>query len=149
MNKKYIITLEEEERTHFRGLISNPRFCKIKTRRIQILLGTDQGEGGKCMTDEQLANAYDITTRTARNFRKRCIEHGLEFAINGKPREPDPSRIKVTRKVQDQLIALSQHVPPTGFASWSLRLLAGQMVELDYVESISHEKVREVLKKMA
>ena len=149
MNKKYIVTLCSEERTHYQSLIANPRFCKIKTRRIQMLLATDQGNGGKQMTDEEIAKAYDVTSRTIRNFRKRCIEHGIDFAINGKPREVDPSRIKVTSEVKEQLIALSQNVPPSGFAIWTLRLLADQMVELDYIESISHEKVRQVLKKVA
>ncbi len=149
MAKKYIITLSETERQEFQRLLRKPRFNKMKARNMRILLGADQGEAGKQMNDEQIAKAYDVTTRTVRNVRRRCIEHGLDYAVNGKPRELNPSRIKVTAEVENHLVTLSQNVPPSGFASWSLRLLAGQMVELEYIESISHEKVRQVLKKTA
>ena len=147
MNKKYIITLSESERKEMRALAAKPRFSKKKARNIHVLLGTDQGLGGKGMIDEELAKAYDLTPRSIRNIRKRCIDDGLQAAIHGVPRKADPSRTKITDEVSDQLIALSQNVPPNGFASWSLRLLADQMVELEYIERISHESVRTVLKK--
>ena len=147
MNKKYTITLCETERAELTTLLENPRLSKRKARNIRVLLCSDQGPGGKRMTDAEISQAFDLTTRTIRNVRKRCIEHSLDFAINGKPREADPAQIKVTAEVEEHLLALSQNVPPEGFATWSLRLLADCMVELSYIENISHETVRQVLKK--
>jgi hypothetical protein len=149
MNKKYIITLSEIERQDLNSLLENKHLAKQKARNIRVLLGSDQGPGGKRMTDEEIAKAYDLTTRTIRNVRKNCLENSLEFAIGRKKRRVNPSQIKVVPEIEDNLVELSQKVPPEGFASWSLRLLADQMVELDYVDSISHEKVRQVLKKTA
>ena len=144
MNKKYIVILSPEERTEMELLLGSKRLARAKARNIQVLLGTDQGLVGKEMKDEEAARAYGLTTRSIRNIRKRCIEDGLQAAIHGAPREPDPSSIKITPEVGEKLIALSQNVPPEGFASWSLRLLAGQMVELEYIDGISHESVRQV-----
>lgn len=147
MNKKYIVNLSPDEQVELRSMLENPRLSRAKARSIRVLLGTDQGPGGKKMNDEEAAKAYDITVRSVCNIRRRCIEDGLNAAVHGAPRDPDPSKIKITAEVGDQLVALSQNVPPKGFADWSLRLLAGQMVELEYIGSISHESVRQVLKK--
>jgi hypothetical protein len=54
---------------------------------------------------------------------------------------------KVDGDFEAHLVALSCSKPPEGFARWSLRLLADRVVELDYIDSVSHETVRCVLKK--
>lgn len=77
------------------------------------------------------------------------MENGLEASLNRKPRTPAPSRIKVDGEVEAHLIALSRSHPPTGRLRWTLRLLADKMVELQYIDSISTESVRKVLKKRA
>lgn len=147
MNKRYILKLSPSERAELSAYLLQKRQNQKKARHIRIILATDQGEGGKAMTDEAISQAYDVTTRTVRNVRKRCVESGLWIGINGKRREINRADLKVNQQVSDQIVHLSQEVPPEGFSSWSLRLLADHLVELNYVSSISHETVRQVLKK--
>ena len=95
---------------------------------------------------EEIADFLDVTVRTIENVRKRFIEDGFEEALSGKPREREYIN-KVDGDAEAHLIALSCGEPPRGFSRWSLRLLADKMVELKYIDNISHETVRRVLKK--
>jgi len=78
--------------------------------------------------------------------KKRFVEDGLEVALNGKKRNRIYTK-KVDGDFEAHLVALSCSEPPEGFARWSLRLLADKVIELGYIESISHETIRHILKK--
>ena len=147
--KKYRVTLTADERSELRNLIISGKASKQKLHRAWILLGVDESDAGKWMSDQEASLAYNVTTRTIENLRKRFVEDGFEAALTRKPRELHPDSIKVDGKVEAHLIALCCNEPPPGFSRWSLRMLADRMVELRYVESISHERVRQVLKKMS
>lgn len=144
--KKYRVTLSSTERSYLTHQINGGKFSHTRLRRAQILLGSDESEGGKCMSDVQIQQAYGGSTRNVENTRRRFVEEGFDLALNGKER-PVNSRRKIDGRAESQLIALRCSTPPDGSNHWSLRLLANRMVELGYVESISHQGVGDVLKK--
>lgn len=101
--------------------------------------------------DSQIAASYHpggapLRTKTVENIRQRFVEEGFEIALNGKPREVVPEKV-FDGEVEAKLLALRCSNPPAGYSRWTLHLLADKMVELQYVEHISHESVRQLLKK--
>jgi len=98
------------------------------------------------LTNQQIADVLPVSMKKIDRVKKRFVEQGLEAALN-KHATPRPSLRKTDGDVEAHLVALSCAKPPPGHARWSLRLLADKMVELRYVDSISHETVRSVLKK--
>ncbi|MDE0625538.1 MAG: helix-turn-helix domain-containing protein [Bryobacterales bacterium] len=102
---------------------------------------------GPGWTDRQVADAYRCRTRTVENVRRRCVLEGFELALNGKQRSSPPVPKLLNGEQEAQLIALRLGPPPPGYGNWSLRLLARQAVELEIVDSISHETARRTLKK--
>jgi len=143
--KKYLVTLTVKERFELKTLIDSNKYKKTKRKRAQILLAADESEGGKNMKDSLIAKAYDVRVRTVERLRKRFVEDGYEIALHGKPREVTKERLFDSR-VEARLIALRCSDVPSGYNKWTLRLLSDKMVELEYVESISHESVRQILK---
>ena len=145
--KKYIVTLAKEERDALGALTSKSEHKSQKILNALILLGCDEGEYQiKRSTNEEIACVLNISMRKIDRVKKRFVEEGLEVALNGKK----GSRIyakKVDGDFEAHLVALSCSEPPEGFARWSLRLLADKVVELGYIDSISHEAVRQILKK--
>ena len=114
-------------------------------RRAQILLKADAE--GPAWTDAKIAEAVGCRTKTVENIRERLVTLGFEITLNGRAREQS-SRPKLLDGAQEaKVIALRLGPPPKGFANWSLRLLADKVVELEIVASISHETVRQTLKK--
>jgi transposase len=114
-----------------------------KIKRIQILLKVDEGWG-----DERIAEAFDVGRSTVERTRRKFVERGLEGAItNRRPRREYPR--KIDGRAEAHLIALMCGPAPAGYARWSLRLLAGELVKIEGVEldSISHEAIRQALKK--
>ena len=144
--KKYRVTLTKKEQSELRALIKSGTYKESRGKRAYMLLACDESKGGKKMTDEQIAKAYDVRTRTVERLRKRFVEEGYELALCGKPREVTREKI-FDGRVESKLIALRRSEVPAGSNKWSLRLLADKMVELEYVDSISHESVRQILKK--
>lgn len=144
--KKYKITLSMEEIKELRELTQKGKKNARVIKNALILLNADESKYGKGKKDEDIADFLEVTVRTIENIRKRFIEDGFEAALYGKPRERQYEH-KVDGDAEAHLIALSCSKPPEGFGRWSLRLLADKMIELKYVESISHETVRRVLKK--
>ena len=146
MAKRYRVTLTPEEREQLRLIISRGKGDARKLAHARILLQADEAEGGPRRTDEQIASALDTATRTVERVRERFVEQGLDAALL-----PRPSRRVYARKLdgrqEAKLIALACSKPPAGKARWTLRLLADEMVELDVVDSLSHESVRQTLKK--
>ena len=147
MLKLYIVKLTDEERTICNDIINRLSANSQKVRRAHILRQCDVDGPG--WTDELIAKAYHCRTRTVANVRKRFIEHSFEIALNGLD-QTKPSRPRILDGVGEaQLIAARLGEPPTGFGSWSLRLLAERVVELGITEAISHETCRTILKKAA
>jgi len=144
--KYYKVTLTGEEREYLKNLIKSGKYKNTKLRRAQILLGADESEGGKQMKDEEIRKSYDCGLRTVERLRERFVKDGFEIALNGKPRPVNKEKI-LDGRVESHLLALRCSDVPAGNNSWTLRLLSEKMVELEYVEHISYESVRQILKK--
>ena len=144
--KIYRVTLTDKERLELIRLIASGKYKNTKQKRAQALLACDEGDGGKKMKDEEISKAYDLRVKTVERLRKRFVEQGYEIALHGKKREVTKEKIFDSR-VETKLIALRCSDVPSGHNKWTLRLLGEKMVELEYVESISHESVRQLLKK--
>lgn len=144
--KKYIVRLSTEERKELEELVGKGKVAAHKRKHAQILLKADVGEEGPGWIDSRISAAFDVTTKTVENVRKRLVEKGLETAINRAKRSGE-KKTKLNGEDEAHLVALTCSEPPSGNTRWSLRLLADQMVELKYVDTISHETVRQTLKK--
>ncbi len=145
--KKFIVTLTEEERSFLTDLTSKGRHRCQEMLNALILLACDEGEHqDKRSKNEEIARVLNTSMRKIDRVKKRFVVEGLDVALRGKK----GSRVYVKKADGDfeaHLIALSCSKPPEGFSRWTLRLLADKVVELDYIDSISHETVRRVLKK--
>ena len=143
MAKRYIVTLTEEERERLRGMFSSGKEGVRKLARARVLLKAEEG-----WTDKAIQEALDVSVSTIERTRRRLVEEGLEAALN---RRPSTRRYehKLDGNAEAHLIALACGPPPAGRKKWSLRLLANSLVTLDQIdlESVSHETVRQVLKK--
>jgi Homeodomain-like domain len=147
MQKKYIVRLTEAERQTLHDVVKRFKGSSQKVRRAQILLKADVD--GPAWTDRQIAEAFDCRTKTVENIRQRLVTEGFEVTLCGK-RSDASARAPVFDGAQEaKVIALRLGKPPKGFANWSLRLLAEKIVELEIVDSVSHETVRRTLKKTA
>jgi len=145
MQKKYIVRLSQQERQMLRDVIAKLAGSSMKVRRAQILLKADAD--GPNWTDQRIAEAFNCRTKTVENIRQRLVTQGFEETLDRKS-PPTPPRAKLLDGKQEaKVIAVRLGKPPQGFANWSLRLLADQVVELGIVETISHETVRQTLKK--
>ncbi len=145
--KKYIVRLSGEERESLRNLVSSGKGPTRMFTRARILLKADVSRGSPGWPDEKIAEALDVTVQTVERVRKQLVEEGLEAVLRRREYIQKVSRKKLDGDAEAHLIALACSEAPEGYRQWSLRLLAGRMVELGYVESISHEAVRRVLKK--
>ncbi len=145
MNKKYIVRLSDAERVEVSGVVEKLKGSSQKVRRAQILLKADANGPG--WTDVRIAEAFSCRVQTIENLRKRLVTEGFEIAFHGKPCSTAPRQKVLDGKQEAKVIDLRLGKPPTGFANWSLRLLAEHVVELGIVDSISHETVRQTLKK--
>lgn len=147
MLKKYIVRLTDEERETLRDVIKRLKGSSQKVRRAHILLKADADGPG--WTDKQIAEAFGCRTKTVENIRQRLVLEGFQVALEGKSPASPPRQPVFDGAQQAKVIALRLGPPPKGFANWSLRLLAEKVVELEIVESVSHETVRRSLKKTA
>jgi len=147
MEKKYIVRLTEAERKTCHEVIKKLKGTSEKVRRAQILLKADAD--GPAWTDRRIAEAYSCRTKTVENIRQRCVEQGFERALGRKKLQKPPANKRLDGKQEAQVIATRLGPSPKGYANWTLRLLARRVVELEIVEAISHETVRQTLKKTA
>ena len=138
--KQYIINLTEYEREELIRLTTTGRHSALKMLHARILLKTDEG-----LADEEVAVHLDINVRTVERVRKRCAIEGINAAVN--PRKRPLKVPKIDGEAEARLVQLACSEAPNGRQRWTLRLLADKLVELDVVESISHECVRQHLKK--
>ena len=147
MQKKYVVRLTEQERQILGDVIRGLKGSSLKVRRAQILLKCDAS--GPNWTDQRIAEAFGCRTKTVENVRQRLVTEGFHDTLHGRRPQKPPREKTFDGRQEAQVIALRLSKPPKGFANWSLRLLAGRIVELGIVEKVSHETVRQTLKKMA
>jgi biotin operon repressor len=145
MRKIYVVRLTDQEREQLTGMVKKFKGTSQKVRRAQILLKADAD--GPAWTDQQIADAFGCRRQTVENVRQRLVERGFEQALNGVRRLNPPTAKLLDGEQEARLIATRLGSPPPGYANWSLRLLAGKVVELGIVASISHETVGRTLKK--
>lgn len=142
----YKVTLTKEEREHLQAVMIKGKHSSQLYRNACILINCDHGKFGQKLPNEQIAQVLQISTKTVERVKQRFVEEGFEACIKRKP-YPAKKHIKADGDFEAHLIALSCSQAPKGYARWSLRMLADKMVALEYVGSISHETVRQVLKK--
>lgn len=145
MHKKYVVRLTDQERKELVEVIRKLRGTSQKVRRAQILLKADAD--GPNWTDARIAEAFGVRTKTVENVRQRLVERGFAATLRGAGPQPRSAAKLLDGEQEARLIALRLGPPPAGYANWSLRLLASQAVALEIVPSISHETVRQTLKK--
>jgi hypothetical protein len=145
MNKKYIVRLSQDERQICQDVIKKLKGSSQKVKRAQILLKADVG--GLGWTDQKISESFDCRVQTVESIRKQFVLEGFEATLERKKRAAPPTSPKLDGKQEAKLIAIRLGKPPQGFGRWTLQLLAAQLVELEVVDSISHETVRKTLKK--
>jgi transposase len=147
MKKKYIVKLTDEERKEIEQMIYAGKEPARKLKHALILLKADESENGPNWKDEQISEALGVSLSTVCRVRERFVEEGIDAALSRRKgsgiRDP-----KVDRECEAHLVALAYSAAPKGKSRWTLRMLAEKMVELEYIDSVSHETVRKTLKKM-
>jgi len=145
--KKYIVTLSKDERDLLQNLLAKGTQRSQTILNALILLDCDKGEfQTKKMTNEEISRVLNISMRKIDRLKKRFVEEGFDAAL-GRKKGTRIYTKKIDGDFEAHLIALSCSEPPEGFVRWTLRLLADKVVELHYIDSISHESIRQVLKK--
>ena len=142
--KKYKVTLTDEERSELRGMVSIGKAAARKLNHARILLYSDESAEGMGWTDQKIRESLGIGLRTIERVRKRFVEESLEQAVHPRPRPR--GAYKVDEETEKQIVELAKSDPPTGRKRWTLRMIAQRLVVLD-CEEASHETVRQVLKK--
>lgn len=143
---RYKVTLTKEEREVLLATIKKGRHTSKKFRDSYILLNVDEGEHSEKITNKQISDVLQIGTRTIDRLKKKFVEQGFNSIFQKQPSKRVYEK-KADGDFEARLVTLACSEPPAGFAKWSLRMLADKMVQLEYVESVSHETVRKVLKK--
>jgi Homeodomain-like domain len=145
MRKKYVVRLSDEERGELQQVVKKLKGTSQKVKRAQLLLKADAD--GPSWTDERIAEAFSCRRQTVENIRQRLVERGFRETLDGAKREKPPTEKLLNGEQEAQVIAMRLGPPPAGYANWTLRLLAREVVALELVDSISHETVRQTLKK--
>jgi len=146
MKQKYIVKLTETERSELKELLTSGEASARQIRRAYILLKSDSSAGGPSWKYQAICDAYQVSSLTVYNVRKNYTEGGLNRAILRKKPERVYER-RLDGEGEAHLIALACSEPPDGYESWSLRLLQDRLIRLEIVENISHETIRQTLKK--
>lgn len=146
MAERYRLLLTEEEQDQLRGTINKKNALAKRVVRAQVLLAV--AENGLSKDDVEVSQLYGLSTKSIERLRKRCCEEGLQTALEGKKRQVFKEK-KLTGEVEASLAMLACSEPPQEHGKWTLQLLADRMVELHYIDSISHTSVGSLLKKMS
>ena len=146
MNKKYRVKLSRTERLDLKQIISSRSQKSSVVVNAQILLAAD--EGAENLKDTDIVQRYHVSPKTVQRIREKFVLHGIQIALNGLPRGPQRKRIKIDGDVEAHIVKIACSEAPKGYNKWTLRLLADKAVELEIIPSISHESVRQILKKM-
>ena len=145
-NVKYIVRLSGQEREQLQELVDAGQVAKETRRRARLLLKVDQAPEGPAWPDDRAAEFAEVSLSTAHRVRQRFVEEGFEAAVFGKP-APDRLYRKLDGAGEAKLIATACSEAPEGRSRWTLKLLADKLVALGVVDTISHECVRQTLKK--
>jgi transposase len=143
---KYRVILSQQERSRLLKLVSKGTESVRKILHANILLAADENTGKK-LSEKEIADQFHVNYQTVHTIRKTYATAGLDTALGRKKRRTPPVPAKITGDIEARVIALSCSEPPEGRARWTLRLLANKAVELQYIDSISHEAVGQLLKK--
>jgi len=143
---RYTVKLTKSEVEELQAIINKGSHTSQTFRTAYILLNCDEGKYSEKVTNEQISQVLKVGMRTIDRVKKKFIEEGFEASLERRPTQRQYD-LKMDGDTEAKLVTLCCSDPPKGFAKWSLRLLADKMVELKYVESISHVTVRSVLKK--
>jgi len=142
----YRVFLDDEQRAYLRTVVGSGTAPARMCTRARVLLKADHGEGGPGWSDAAIAGALDVHPSTVQRVRRQFVVEGLAATLARKR----PDRVyerALDGRQEAHLVALACSHPPDGYARWSLRLLAGELVRLEVVETVSHEAVRQTLKK--
>ena len=143
MAKKYVVALSEEERCELQSMVSTGKSAARRLIHARVLLLADaRSESNR--TDQQIVEALGVSKRTIERIRQRFVEEGFEAALNPKSR---PRIVSKLEKAEADLVELAKSDPPKGRKRWTLRLLADQAVQWKYLDGLSHESARQILKK--
>ena len=143
--KKYRVNLSTAQREILKELSSSGTIKVRAYKRARVLLLSDENRVGGAKPGSQIAEEVDVSLATVQRVRRQFVGHGLEAALSEKSRAGAPR--KFSERDRAKITALACTQPPKGHARWTLRLLAEKMVELELIESISHDTVDKVLKK--
>jgi len=144
MMKKYKVTLTEQEREELGQVISRGKGAARKLLHARILLKADRQTG---WNDEAISKALEVSVSTIERVRERFVEEGLIAALERKAPKREYKR-KMDGEPEAHRVALVCSQPPDDRGRWTLKLLAQKMVELEYVDSVATETIRQTLKKM-
>ena len=144
---RYTVKLTKSEVEELHVIINKGSHTSQTFRAAYVLLNCDEGKYSGKVTNEQISKVLKVGMRTIDRIKKQFMEEGMEAVLERRATTRTYD-IKADGDLEAKLVTLCCSEPPKGFAKWSLRLLADKMVELNYVESISHVTVRSVLKKM-
>ena len=145
--KKYRVTLTAGEQETLSGLIASGQAAAKKLTHARILLKADQADGGPGWTDQRIAEALEVSVATVERVRQRFVEDGLEAALVRKKQDRPSRQRKLDGAAEARLIALACSKAPAGRVAWTLRMLADKLVELEVVDSVCPETVRQALQK--
>ncbi len=146
MKKRYVVKLAAEEREQLETIINRGRETAYRRRHAQVLLLVDEGAQGPKLYDKEVAERTGFSRRTVEQIRERFVTDGFTAALERKKRSDRGSR-KLDGEAEARLVSIACSDPPEGRARWTLHLLADQLIELSIVDNVSHETVRQVLKK--
>lgn len=146
LKKRYLVTLTVEECRELQSMVSVGKAAARKLVRSRILLLADQSQDGPAKSDPQITDALDCGRATVERVRKQFVEEGLEATLIPKPTIRTYEN-RLDGKAEAHLVAITCGAPPEGRTRWTLRLLSDRMVGLGHVESVSHETIRQTLKK--
>ena len=147
MRKQYIVQLTDEQRARCRELVKAGTARARSIMHAQVLLKAEASPGGPGWTDRAISEALDVTTVTVGHIRKLLVTEGLDAALTHYRGPRREYRCKLDGHQEAHLLALAKSSPPEGHVRWSLRLLADRMVELGYVDTLSYNTVRGIMKK--
>ena len=143
---RYKVTLTPEERIELESIMKKGRHTSMEFRNACILLNSDESPSGNKFSNEEIAGLLHINVKTVERLKQDFVEQGFESCLGRKP-YPEVVPLKIDGDFEAHLVALSCSEAPEGYSRWSLRMLADKAVELNFIDSVSHETVRKTLKK--
>ena len=145
--KIYRVSLTKEEREELTALVNKGKGQASRLRRARILLMADEAQEGGGWKDADIAKALGAYVRTAERTRQKCVEMGIDAALNHARHQKKRKKV-LDGEAEARLVQLACSEAPDGREQWSLQLLADKLIELEVVETVSRETVRTTLKKM-